>query len=84
MAPPGEGSIWDNAVAFRGVGDALSIVIGQLRWMWHGNWQRHIHLAEQIWLTVNMVTQWIVRWLIGDHVMVTPTTGQAFHDGAKI
>ena len=60
MAPPWEGSIWDDAVAVRGVRGTLSIVVGQLSWMRHGNGYRYVILTDQIWLAVNMVTQWII------------------------
>lgn len=60
MAPPWKGSIWDDAVAVRGVRGTLSIVVGQLSWVWHGNGYRHVILADQIWLAVNVVTKWII------------------------
>lgn len=74
VAPPWEGSVWDDAVAVRGVRSVLSIVVGQLGRMWHWNGKRHVTLTNQIWLAVNVVTHRIIGWLIGDHVMVTPTT----------
>lgn len=84
MAPPWEGSIGDDAVAVRGVRSVLGIVVGlQLGWMWHWNGKWNVALTNQVWLAVNVVSHWIVRWLVGDHVVVTPTTGEAFHGKGK-
>jgi len=78
-APPWKGSVGDDTVAVGGV-RGTSVVVGQLGLVRHGDGHRHVILTDQIWLVVDVVTQQVVRRFVGDQVMVTPTTGQAFHD----
>lgn len=74
MASSRKGSVRDDAVIVRGVRGTRSVVVRQLIRMWHCDGKRYVHLTDQVWLAVNVLTERIVRWLVGRHAMVTPAT----------
>lgn len=79
VAPAREGPVRYDAVAVRGVRGVLRVVVGQLGRVRHRDGHRHVHLAYQKGFTVDVVAQGIVGRVVGDHLVMAPTTGQAFH-----